>query len=84
METEPLTPNQAIDFIIKCKIDGKKILGVDRIFLNEGNFTLDLEEIADFTMTPEIPRNFEADADAACGFIRQATTENSYFTVVYD
>lgn len=84
METEPLAPNKAIEFIRKCKIDGKKILGVDRIFLTAGDFTLDLEEIADFTMTPGIPRNFEADADAACEFIKQATTENSYFTVVYD
>lgn len=57
METEPLLPNQAIEFIRKCQIDGKKILGIDRMFLIEGDFTLDLEEIADFTMTPEIPRN---------------------------
>lgn len=83
METDPLSPNAAVNFIKECKAEGRKILGIDRIFLVEGRFIPDLEEIADFTMAPDMPRNLEADADAACEFIRQTTTENSYFTVVY-
>jgi hypothetical protein len=83
METDPLIPAMAIEFIKKCKIEGKKILGVERIFLIEGNFIPDLEGIIDFTMEPALQRNPASDADSASEFIRQATTENSYFTVVY-
>lgn len=84
METPPLSPEQAIAFIKKCKEEQKRILGVDRIFLVDGNYIGDLEEIADFTMIPEVPRDLQADANAACEFIKNSKTENSYFAVVYE
>lgn len=82
METDPLTLEQAIDFIGRCKMNGTKLLGVERLFLENGSFVLDHVEIADFTMLPDT--SGVRDADAAIAFIRNIATENSYFTVVAD
>lgn len=67
-ETAPAS--KALNFIETCKSETKKILGIDRVFLRDGSFILDLEAIVDFTMTPELPRSMQSDADAACAFIR--------------
>ncbi|NBB51912.1 hypothetical protein GVN24_26875 [Rhizobium sp. CRIBSB] len=84
METDPLLPEIAVDFIQKCKRTGRKVLGVDRLFLRQGTFILDLEAIADFTMDPNGVRDLGADADAACAFIRSSTTKDSVFTITVE
>ncbi len=65
METDPLPPEMAVDFVQNCKRTGRKVLGVDRLFLRQGSYILDLESIADFTMSPDTVRDLGADADDA-------------------
>jgi hypothetical protein len=84
METDPLLPEMAVDFVQTCKRTGRKLLGVDRLFLREGQYILDLEAIADFTMSPDTARDPDADADAACEFIRSITTKDSVFTITVE
>lgn len=84
METDPLPAKEAIDFIQDCKRAGRKVLGVDRLFLHQGTYTLDLDAIADFTMTPYVPRDLEEDAEAACVFIRANAKRDSVFSIIFE
>jgi hypothetical protein len=83
METEPLPPDQAIAFVREIASGGKATLGIDRVFCKGNTSVADLEGIADFTMASNGSRDIEADADAACRFIAQASTGDSYFIIVY-
>ncbi|WP_455272817.1 hypothetical protein [Rhizobium herbae] len=84
METDPLPAEEAIDFVQDCKRAGRKVLGVERLFLHKGTYTLDLEAIADFTMTPNVPRDLSEDAEAACVFIRSSAKKDSVFSIIFE
>jgi hypothetical protein len=83
MQTDPLSAEKAIAFIQDCKRDGLRVLGVERLFLRQGAYVLDLEAIADFTMAPDVTRDLEEDADAACVFIRSNLKQDSLFLIVF-
>ena len=59
------------------------MLGVERLFLRQGAYVLDLEAIADFTMAPDVTRDLEEGADAACVFIRSNVKQDSLFLIVF-
>lgn len=82
METDPMPMQNALAFIEQCKLDGFRILGMDRFYAHAGKVQPDLGGIADFTMGGR--QGSLGDADMACAFIRSIATDHSLFTVTFD
>jgi hypothetical protein len=84
METDPMLPEEAIEFVNQCKSDGKIILGVERLFSVGTKLILDNREIADFSMPAGAAQDAGKNAALAVSFINSVATGNSYFTVVVE
>ena len=82
METDLMPMQDAIAFIGQCKLDGLRILGVDRYYARDGKVQPDLGGIADFTMSGRL--GSPGDADVACAFICSIATDDSLFTVTFE
>lgn len=82
METDPMPMRNAVAFIERCKLDGLRILGVDRFYARDEKVQYDVGGIADFTMGGR--QGSLGDADMACAFIRSIATDDSLFTVTFE
>lgn len=84
METEPLTMGQAIDFIAECRLTGRRILGVERLYLDRGALVLDPSNIADFSSAFATDRRDFDYWSSAIDFISGISSEINYFLVVVE